>query len=221
MVVVNAIAGGVSEAADGAQPNSVDLDLDLGSYRLTGKVGGLYGATLISASYSTLAPKHRIAGWVRLLALCSTGLGTDAKVIGRHNQAGKEVAWSRPPDPSRLLAALLDIRAAGIREPLPLGTATSYTYVDRLRSVGLDDARGQALKAWTSTSSGSFRTSGENDDKSISLVYGPDAPFSVWWDQTAPLSEQWTDAVPRNRFAQLSFRVYEPMIDIEQSRILR
>lgn len=219
--VVTAIGQAVVAAAGDAERRSLHVGLDFGAYRLTGTIGDLYGTTLITASYSTLAPKHRIAGWVRLLALCAHGLDADAKVIGRHLQGGKEVALKAPIDPAGVLAGLLDIRAAGLREPLPLGPTTSYAYAARRKSMSAEDAHGVAAKAWTSTSAGAFRNSGENDEKSISLVYGSDAPFSVWWDQPAPASEHWSAEEPSNRFAQLALRVFGPLFDHEQFRMLR
>lgn len=219
--VVTALSGAVVAAAGDAERRSVHVGLDLGVYRLTGTIGDVYGTMLINASYSTLAPKHRIAGWVRLLALRAHGLDCDAMVIGRHNQGGKEVALKAPMDPAGVLAGLLDIRAAGLREPLPLGPETSYAYAARRKSMSAEDAHGVAAKAWTSTSAGAFRNSGENDEKSISLVYGSDAPFSVWWDQPAPAAEQWSAEEPSNRFAQLALRVFGPLFDHEQFRMLR
>lgn len=219
--VVTALGGAVVAAASDAERRSVRVGLDLGVYRLTGTIGDVYGTTLINTSYSTLAPKHRIAGWVRLLALCAHGLDCDAMVIGRHNQGGKEVALKAPMDTAGVLAGLLDIRAAGLREPLPLGPETSYAYAARRKSMSAEDAHAVAAKAWTSTSAGAFRNSGENDEKSISLVYGSDAPFSVWWDQPAPAAEQWSAEEPSNRFAQLALRVFGPLFDHEQFRMLR
>ena len=219
--VVTVLGGAAVASADNAERRSVHVGLDLGVYRLTGTIGDVYGTTLINTSYSTLAPKHRIAGWVRLLALRAHGLDCDAIVIGRHLQGGKEVALQAPMDPAGVLAGLLDIRAAGLREPLPLGPTSSYAYAARRKSMSAEDAHGVAAKAWTSTSAGAFRNSGENDEKSISLVYGSDAPFSVWWDQPAPASEHWSAEEPSNRFAQLALRVFGPLYDHEQFRMLR
>lgn len=219
--VVTPISAAVSAAARGTERASVELGLTLGAHRLTGAVGGVYGTTLIAASYSTLAPKHLIAGWVRLLALLAHGRDADAVVIGRHNKGGKRVALSAPPDPAGVLAGLLDIRAGGLREPLPLGPETSYTYAKRRRSNSSDDARDFAAVTWTSTSNVAFRSSRENDEQSIRCVYGPDAPFSVWWDQPAPPAERWFADDPPNRFAQLALRVFGRLIDHEQIRMLR
>ena len=221
VTVVNAIRGAVVAAAGDAERRSVHVRLDLGSWRLTGTIGDLYGTRLITSSYSTLAPKHRIAGWVRLLALRAHGLDCDAMVIGRHNQGGKEVALSAPTDPAEVLAGLLDIRAAGLREPLPLGPETSYAYASRRKSISDDDAHDFAARVWMSTSTGTFRNKRENDERSISFVYGSDAPFSVWWDRPAPAAEQWSASEPPNRFAQLALRVLGPLIDHEQMRMLR
>lgn len=214
--VVTAISGAVIAERQGAEPNSVSIVLDVGNYRLTGSIYDLYGTKLISASYSTLAPKHRIAGWVRLLALRAHGLDAHAKVIGKWNRRAKMVELSPPSDPAAILLELLDIRATGLRGLLPLGPKSSCVYAERLRSASPGDALEMAVKEWTSTSSGPYRNRGENDDKSIRFVYGSDAPFSVWWDQPAPERERWFSDAPVNRFAQLAVRVFGPMVDHEQ-----
>ena len=41
----------------------------VGRYRVVGTVPDVYGSRVISATYSVLGAKHRLAAWVRLLAL--------------------------------------------------------------------------------------------------------------------------------------------------------
>src|SRR5690606_39405898 len=50
---------------------AVDVDIDLGDQRLTGTVSDLYGNNLVTVSYSSLAAKHRVAGWINALALAA------------------------------------------------------------------------------------------------------------------------------------------------------
>jgi exodeoxyribonuclease V gamma subunit len=218
------MAGAVAAHAGDSEQTSIDVALSLGAHRLSGTVTGVYGTTLVAASFSKLAPKHRIAAWVRLLALCAAnGADSSAVVIGRaenDRRAAKYAALTAPPEPARLLAQLLDLRAAGMREPLPLAPETSCAYAARRLSFSPDDAYDLAKGAWTSSSGGKFRTFRENDDAAICCVYGPDAPFSVVWDEPAPEGERWFDDEP-NRFAQLALRVWGPLIEHERIHRVR
>ena len=135
---VTPISAAVSAAARGTERASVELGLTLGAHRLTGAVGGVYGTTLIAASYSTLAPKHLIAGWVRLLALLAHGRDADAVVIGRHNKGGKRGRVERAAGSGR--AAGRAARPPGARDCATRcrwRPETSYTYAKRRRSQQL------------------------------------------------------------------------------------
>ena len=217
------MAATVTRYAGDTERTSIDVMLDLGAHRLSGTVTGVYGTTLIAASFTKLAPRHRIAAWVRLLALCAaTDVDCDAIVIGRAEndvRAARLSALTTPPEPAQLLTRLLDVWAAGMREPVPLATDSSCAFAQRRASVSPDDAPEVASKAWTSTGAGAFRFSGENDDSAIQCVYGPDAPFSVLWDQPAPEAERWFDEP--NRFAQLAVGVWGPVIEHETMRRIR
>ncbi len=55
-------------------PRALDVVVDLGAgRRLSGTVGGLSDGVLLTASYSRVAPKHRLTAWVRLLAVAASG----------------------------------------------------------------------------------------------------------------------------------------------------
>ena len=57
-------------------PRAVDVAVDLGDgRRLVGTVPEVYGDRLVSVTYSRLGPKHRLASWVRLLALAGVRRG--------------------------------------------------------------------------------------------------------------------------------------------------
>jgi exodeoxyribonuclease V gamma subunit len=213
------MAAAVTAQAEGRPQTSRQVTLTLGDRRLTGTVNGVYGSTLIAATYSRLAAKHRVAAWVRLLALSADGdVDYGAAVIGRadYGDGARMSVLAAPPDPRTLLARLLDVWDAGMREPIPLGADTSCAFAARRASMSPDDAQDKAAKAWTATGEPPFRSRGENDDPAIQCVYGPDAPFSVVWDQPTPDSERWFDEL--NRFAQLALGVWGPLIEHETVR---
>jgi exodeoxyribonuclease V gamma subunit len=209
------IAATAETHIDGHQTQAVDIALALGGFDLRGTLPDVYGRKLVTASYSKLAPKHRIAAWVRLLALAAFTGETDwqAVTLGRNDndiRRGREAVATVPKDPAALLADLLELRATGLREPLPLATQASCAYAQEFR-WNPDEAAESARDAWTSEGSGAFRTYRENSEAAICCVFGEDAPFDVLWDRPALTGPQWPDAP--NLFAQLALRVWLPLLD--------
>jgi exodeoxyribonuclease V gamma subunit len=121
------------EAAGAGETRAVDVSVDLGGGRtLRGTVPGVSGTTLRTVTFATLAARHRIDAWVRLLALCAhdPGAGFHARTIGKRGKgiASKEIAaLDDPLVPLRELVALYD---RGMRAPLPLPPKTSAAYVE-------------------------------------------------------------------------------------------
>lgn len=87
-----------------------------GEVRLSGRVATV-GGVLRQAEYSRLQARHKLAAWLRLLALAATGAGGQAHVVGK----GAQVRYQAPePDAARaLLGRYLAIFTLGLTRPLP------------------------------------------------------------------------------------------------------
>ena len=152
-------------AANGTVPNdapatSVDVNVDLGDgWSLIGTVPGVFGDVVRVVTYSNVGAKHRLAAWVRLLALTATHADRpfSAVTVGR-GKRGEYGTARIPPlgtDPvARAQAAvthldvLVDLYARGMCEPLPLYCKTSAAYA----SARPADRTGRARRAWESGS---------------------------------------------------------------------
>ncbi|MFC0315556.1 exodeoxyribonuclease V subunit gamma [Gordonia phosphorivorans] len=89
--------------------------------RLYGTVGDVFGDQLVEVNYSSLKADHRLAAWIRLLAIAVGGgrRVREAVVIGAGRGPHAELRrLSLPDDPAAVLAALIAIRDAGLRAPL-------------------------------------------------------------------------------------------------------
>ena len=101
---VEGIAAAARSCSCGGEPGSVEVDARLGEGRfLRGTAPGVRGDVLGSVTYSRVNPRHRLAAWVRLLALAASHPGREfeAVTIGRARiGAGDGAARDGRADPS-------------------------------------------------------------------------------------------------------------------------
>lgn len=185
-------------------PAAYDIDLQLGDgRRLTGTVSGVYGTRTVSVTYSKLAPKHVLQDWITLLALAAQhpGRGWSALSIGKGARSPiSQRLFAADADPAAALRQLVAIYDAGRREPLPLPLKTSYAWADARRSG--DDPLWKTRYVWT----GRF---GENTDKAVCKVWGPDAPLDRLLG-TPRAGEEITGE--STRLGALARRVWSPLL---------
>jgi exodeoxyribonuclease V gamma subunit len=160
--IVDTIATAAEDLVDGTgHSGSVDVRVRLADERsLGGTVPGVSGDTLRTVTYSRVAAKHRMASWVRLLALTAAYPEREysAATIGKAGRSSVTVARIRPlgktAEQRRATAlahlqTLIDLYDRGMREPLPLYCATSAAHAQA--AARGDDAAAAAGDAWTST----------------------------------------------------------------------
>jgi exodeoxyribonuclease V gamma subunit len=150
-------AGGGRPGLTGADPVDVRVTLDDGRL-LSGTVNGLCGEVLLTTTFSRVSAKHRLATWVRLLALTATWPERpfEAATVGRGADRD-DVRVARihalAPDPAergararRQLQIVVDLYDRGMREPLPMFCMTSAAYAMAAHSG--QDAVAAAVAVW-------------------------------------------------------------------------
>jgi exodeoxyribonuclease V gamma subunit len=206
-----------ASAADRAtEPFSVDIAVTLPSGRLvSGSVAGVHGTTLSSTVFSKLGPKYRLRAWLRLLALAAARPEQQwrAVTIGRHSRPGvarSTMVAPAPPVAEGCLAAYVELRERGLREPLALPVATGAAYAD-VRHTGNDEqaALDAAERAWK----GAF----EARDRYHEFVWGPEPAFTGLLAQRATADDQPMGATDseRTRFGALACRLWWPLLAAE------
>ena len=150
---LNQVLSGVAEIRELAQPFltgdpvSRDVRVPVGEQWVAGTLQPLYlaGETpelgiLVSVSYSRLGPKHRLASWLRLLAL-TAGCPQQrwrAVTIGRGGRSilgPVDAEWAL-----RVLADLVQLYGTGLDEPIPFAPRTSAEYaLIRFRDQSVDE----------------------------------------------------------------------------------
>jgi exodeoxyribonuclease V gamma subunit len=180
---------------------------------VVGTVPGVRGTTLASVTYSRLAPKHRAAAWVQLLALAAAhpDEAWSSATIGKGQDGPRTERIERiaPEHARAVLADLVALRAEGLREPLPLFPKSSERYVsDRPRRT-TRQAFDAARRSW----SGDF---GDGRDAAHVLVWGRDRTLDDV--AGAPSGAGPDDGGESTRFGELAVRLWRPLRAAESGR---
>jgi exodeoxyribonuclease V gamma subunit len=224
--IVEAIVTEAAFAFDAAAAGeSIDVRLTLaGGRSLSGTVSGVGDDVLLAVTYSRVAAKHRIAAWVRLLAVTAARPARpfSAVTIGRASQgAGVTIARLAPLAENagerralalEHLATLVDLYDRGMREPLPLYCATSSAYAQAAAAGG--DAAAAAGKAWTSE----WSFPREDAELEHQLVLGGARSFdALLRERPRPdeAGEDW-DASEHDRFGRYARRMWDPLLASEE-----
>lgn len=200
--------------------DNLDIDLTLPSgARLTGTLTGLVGHRAVTATYSTIKARQRLRSWIASLVLAAA-LGPEASshLFGRQRRGRKPggVHFTHGPhDPDQalgLLDQLVDVRARGMVEPLPLPVQTALRWAESYLG-GPGDARAATLDAvreWRTDDTFEQAFPKEQDDPSHSYVFGVSAPLQDILG-VAREDERWEPGV-EHRLGQLALRVWGPVL---------
>ncbi|CCQ15744.1 Exodeoxyribonuclease V gamma subunit [Rhodococcus sp. AW25M09] len=204
--------------ADAAAPfhagpaETTDVAVDLGDgRRLTGTVTGIHDRVLARSSYSRLAAKHRLAAWVRLLAVAASEPGEwNAVTIGRASgmRPPRRSRLTAPRDPVASLRELVELRDRGLASPLPISTGTASAYAEKRFGGGsIEDGYDSATWAWR----GDF---GDGTDRSLRYVHGPTLSFQALLDATS-LPDETEPSNETSRFGILARKLWDPLLAAE------
>lgn len=236
--VARLLADAARAAASGTDPRSVEVHVALhDGATLIGTVpdvhavpsagGGEPELRIVRCLYSTLAPKHRLVAWARLLALSAARPvhRVSAVTIGRAptKSKGVRIALARLPafegaaaERRELalgaLGVLVDLYGRGMSEPLPLFAKTSEQLVDALRKDRT--SKKECAHVWEAQGP----VPGEADDAAHVLVFGEKVRFSDLLGLEAHDDESgpgWSRA--SSRVERLARRLWEPLLCYEES----
>ncbi|HEY1565531.1 MAG TPA: hypothetical protein VGF68_00875, partial [Solirubrobacteraceae bacterium] len=223
--VATATGGQAGDGGAGGDPVDVRAVLDDGRL-LSGTVTGVTGDLLLTTTFSRVSAKHRIAAWVRLLALTASSPGRPfaAATVGRGQGRGDvRTAWVQPlgddAEQRRAcaraeLAVLMDLYDRGMREPLPLFCLTSAAYAQMARQG--QDGYGAALKEWESE----WNREREDRDAEHQMVLGGVLTLPEVLELAPAAGESgdgWPDS-ESSRFGRLARRLWEGLLAREEVR---
>ncbi|MEV0248291.1 exodeoxyribonuclease V subunit gamma [Nocardia sp. NPDC050712] len=196
---------------------AVDIAIDLGGgRRLTGTVPEVRGETLVRTTFSRLAPKHRIAAWVSLLALAATeDRSWRAVTTGRgqfHRPAWRSILTA-PDRPAAVttLRDLVKLRDAGLCEPLPITATATAAYADRrFRGSSVEEAFASAEREFNGGPNGPGAF-GDHTDRHLRYIWGPAPRLDDLMSIPAPAGE----AAETSHFGALARRLWTPLLNAE------
>jgi exodeoxyribonuclease V gamma subunit len=199
--------------------------------RLVGTVAGVSDSLLRSVTYSRVGPKHRLAAWVRYLALTATHpeRPLEAVTIGRDRSdaprgcqvtVARVAAFAGDADERRTwalghLTDLIALYDLGMCAPLPLYCQTSAAYAEGRRQ-GLTTilAARKAQQAWESP----YNFDKEDKEQGHQLVLG-----GVWsFDQILAALRRDEEGGPSwpgdepSRFGVFARRLWDGLLAVEE-----
>jgi exodeoxyribonuclease V gamma subunit len=216
---------GSAGADGGGEPVDVRIALPDGRL-LSGTVTGVRDDLLLATTFSRVSAKHRIAAWVRLLALTASWPERPfaAATVGRGQSRGDvRTAWVPPlgADAAQRasaarteLAVVMDLYDRGMREPLPLSCQSSAAYADAVRRG--QDPFAAALKEWESE----WNFEKEDRDAEHQMAFGGVLTLGEVVD-IAPGEGEEGDGWPESevsRFGRLACRLWEGLLSREEVR---
>lgn len=221
--VAEVLAHAETLTAPFAPPQRLDVDITVAGIHVTGSVENVVGNDLVSVTYSSLKPKHRLSAWVDLLvaSLADPDRTFRAVTVGKEKAAViaplADDRQTRVDVARRELEVLLDLYIRGMAEPLPLYCATSHAWANRLHTDGdRDRAEADAVKSWEFD-----RFSPEMLTPDHQLVYSGQRSLAVVLEEVARDDEcqaAWAgwSADEQSRFARYAGRLWKPLLEREE-----
>lgn len=225
---VDALVEGVERIPRGT-PRTIDVDVDLGDVRVIGTVPEVFGNHRITVTYSSLAAKHRLAGWIDALALAAGHPDENWTVhsIGRQPSArrgngGTEACIAPLPENEARawLRRLVGVRALGLREPLPLPLKTSLKWAEEhaMLLAGREvDPDQRARNEWR-TQPGPWSFPREDADPAHVRVWGRDTAYETL---AAPLRADEDQLHPTitHRLGTYAWAVWGPLLSDDLEKV--
>jgi len=190
------------------EPERREVDVLLpDSVRLTGTVGQVRGDHLTRVGFSRLSAKQRLAAWIELLALTATDPSRPWRAVVVGARGRSMLGPVSGPWATRVVADLVALHRAGLREPLPFAARTSAHYA-AIRHAGQPLARDQLREL--------EKTWAMDRDPAYELYFGPGVTLAdLLGQETRPDEVRGALGEP-SRFGTLARRVFTPLLACEE-----
>jgi len=168
----------------------LEIDLDIGGFKLTGRVENIYSGRNIFFRYASVKGMDLLSAWITHLALCTAGgFFGDTVLISTNGVQG----WDRITGCREILSDLLDIYQSGMTKPLPLFPKSSLKYAETFYDGKKGEPGTRALKAAFGAYSSAYYP-GDSSDPYIAKFFSDSYNLST-------------------EFQNLTMKVYSPVFE--------
>ena len=180
----------VAQITQGAKPKWVQMEININGYRIHGRLGEIYGGTLVHYRFAQLKAQDYLRVWLHHLLINAMDERTAARqsyVCGRDGQW----MYKAVKRPQEHVSVLIDIYLQGLKRPLRFFPQSSFAYAVKLLEKGAPEE--EALESARRTWQGSRYNRGEREDEYLKLCFGEQDPLDT-------------------EFKELSTRVFSPLL---------
>jgi exodeoxyribonuclease V gamma subunit len=188
LVEVEEFAAKVLELKRNGAFAQIDLDLDLGGFRLTGRLDHLLPDGQLLYRCARMRAQDRLRSWLLHLAYHAAGRGDAHETL--IVTLDRSISYRPVAGATERLEALLDLYREGLSEPLPFFPRASLGWAEKAGKPE-DERRKAALSEWLDGFGG---RDGEGSDPAIRRCFGEEPPFG-------------------ERFAAIADALLQPMIE--------
>lgn len=169
---VEEFAAKVQELKGDGAFSQLDIDLEIGGFRLTGKLDHLLPTGQLLFRCARMRAQDRFRSW--LLHLAQNAAENDASRDTLIVTLDRSICYRPVTGATERLEALLDLYREGLAEPLPFFPRTSLAWAEKADKPEAD-RRKAALGQWLDGFGG---IEGEGSDPAIHRCFGEEPPFS-------------------------------------------
>ena len=192
-----------------APPQKVEVATRLGDRPLVGTLGHARGDDLVQVSFSSLSARHRLQGWIELLAVTVAHPERPWRAVTVARRGLSVLGPVEPEWAQRWLSSLVGLYDVGLREPLPFAPKTSALYAT-IRSRGIDLGPPQwrdLAKEWR-----------QEGDETYARFFDPEphprsaVELEALLAEPARPGEELATFVEPTRFGTVARRVFHPLL---------
>ena len=155
----------------GAVPGLHEVDLDIGGYRITGRLLNLLPSGQLMYRCAKMREKDRIRSWIYHLVFdaCSAGCSRETRLV----MLDGSLLYHPVQDAATHLETLVSFYRQGLSEPLPFFPRASLAWASKADKTERE-RRDAALAAWRDGFDG---REGEGADSAYRCCFGEEPPF--------------------------------------------
>ena len=196
---IRPIAEEIKDVRSAKELEPVQIDQEIGGYRLQGQLGSIYPDTMLRFAYTSFRHDRLLRVWIEHLALCNEpgDHPKTSRLICRSSEGPgvKNLLLEEVSKPAPILEELLELYTLGQSEPLLFFPVSSSAYLEK----GLQEAR----KKWEESDYGAS----ESREDAFRLLFPDTNPDPLEEDYSVELGLMGGD----NSFEAIAEKIFKPL----------